>query len=207
VRVAQTTNECDAYADEPNEWGEFKHAPGQKFFDFAQIRREIEDVCVFGFPSKQAIKHVCVQETIRKCGTSKNISPDPMYLTIYSPNVLTLTLIDLPGLTKIAVGDQPTDISVQIHSLVSEYVSNPSTIILAVSAANVDIANSESLQLAKVFDPYGERTLGVVTKLDLMDRGTDAANLLSGKLVNLKLGFIGVVNRSQHDTRSGKSIK
>lgn len=44
---------------------------------------------------------------------------------IYSPNVLNLTLVDLPGLTKIPVGDQPTDIERQIRNLVLDYISKP----------------------------------------------------------------------------------
>eukprot|EP00792_Barthelona_sp_PAP020_P005375 TRINITY_DN2623_c0_g2_i1.p1 TRINITY_DN2623_c0_g2~~TRINITY_DN2623_c0_g2_i1.p1 ORF type:complete len:478 (-),score=136.55 TRINITY_DN2623_c0_g2_i1:89-1522(-) len=78
-----------------------------------------------------------------------------------------------------------------------EYISNPNAIILAVSAANTDLANSDGLQLAREVDIEGKRTLGVITKIDLMDSGTDALNILKGKVVPLRLGFIGVVNRSQ----------
>lgn len=79
------------------EWGEFSHSPGHRFTDFAQIRREIE------------------RETERVTGRSKNISPIPICLKIFSPNVIDLTLVDLPGITKVPVGDQPSDIEV-IHS-------------------------------------------------------------------------------------------
>jgi dynamin 1-like protein len=76
-----------------------------------------------------------------------------------------------------------------------------------VSAANVDLANSESLKLARSVDPQGRRTIGVLTKLDLMDAGTNALDILSGRVYPLKLGFIGVVNRSQQDINSEKSMK
>lgn len=73
------------------------------------------------------------------------------------------------------------------------------SVILAVSPANVDLANSDALKLARSVDPRGLRTIGVLTKLDLMDAGTNASDILSGRVYPLKLGFIGIVNRSQQD--------
>jgi len=81
-----------------------------------------------------------------------------------------------------------------------------SSVILAVSAANVDLANSDSLKLARSVDPQGRRTIGVLTKLDLMDAGTHALDILTGRVYPLKLGFIGVVNRSQRDIDADKSM-
>lgn len=78
--------------------------------------------------------------------------------------------------------------------------------ILSVSPANVDLANSESLKLARSVDPQGRRTIGVLTKLDLMDAGTNALDILTGRVYPLKLGFIGVVNRSQADINAEKSM-
>ncbi|KAF8141396.1 Dynamin central region-domain-containing protein [Boletus edulis] len=169
------------------EWGQFLHID-KRFTDFNEIRREIE------------------QETYRVAGQNKGISRLPISLRIYSPNVLDLTLVDLPGLTKIPVGDQPSDIERQIRNLVTEYISTPNSVILAVSPANVDLANSDSLKLARSVDPQGRRTIGVLTKLDLMDAGTNALDILTGRVYPLKLGFIGVVNRSQQDIISEKSM-
>ena len=73
--------------------------------------------------------------------------------------------------------------------------------------ANSDLANSDALKLAKTFDPLGERTLGVITKLDLMDRGTDAYDILTNEKIPLKLGYVGVVNRSQADIVENVRIK
>ena len=78
---------------------------------------------------------------------------------------------------------------------------------MSVSAANVDLANSESLKLARTVDPQGRRTIGVLTKLDIMDAGTNALDILTGRVYPLKLGFIGVVNRSQQDINVEKSMK
>ena len=72
---------------------------------------------------------------------------------------------------KVPVGDQPEDIEKQINLLISKYICNPNSIILALVAANTDMATSESLKIAREADPDGYRTLAVVTKLDLMDAG------------------------------------
>ena len=153
---------------ETKEWGEFAHKPGKLYFDFDEIKKEIE------------------ADTERMCGTKKTISPIAIRLTIYSPHVLDLTLVDLPGLTKISVGTQEKDISVQINKMVKKYIENPIAIILAVTAANVDLANSDALSMAKEVDPKGERTVGIITKIDIMDRGTDCMDVLTGKVYPLK---------------------
>lgn len=133
-----------------DEWGEFLHKPGQKFFDFNKIREEI------------------VADTEAKTGRNQGLSPLPINLRIFSPNVLTLTLVDLPGLTKVPVGDQPRDIERQIREMVLKYITRPNAIILAVTSANTDLANSDGLKLAREVDPEGTRTIGVLTKVDLM---------------------------------------
>ena len=140
-------SDANANADE---WGEFLHLPGQKFYDFSKIRDEI------------------VRDTDAKTGKNAGISPQPINLRIFAPTVVTLTLVDLPGLTKVPVGDQPKDIERQIREMVLKYISRPSCIILAVTAANTDLANSDGLKLAREVDPEGLRTIGVLTKIDLM---------------------------------------
>lgn len=135
------------------EWGTFLHQPNRIFKDFDAIRQEIED------------------DTDRKAGNNKGICSEPINLKIFSSKVVSLTLIDLPGITKVPVGDQPEDIETQIRQLVLKYICNPNSIILAVVTANTDMATSESLKFSKDVDPDGRRTLAVVTKLDLMDAG------------------------------------
>jgi dynamin 1-like protein len=87
------------------------------------------------------------------------------------------------------------------------FISPNISIILAVTPANIDLVNSEGLKLARQVDPGGKRTIGVLTKLDLMDHGTNAMEILAGRVYPLKLGFIGVVNRSQQDISENKSLK
>lgn len=170
------------------EWGEFLHLPGQKFYDFTKIRNEI------------------VKETDAKAGRNVGISPNPINLRIYSPNVLTLTLVDLPGLTKVPVGDQPKDIERQIREMVLKQISKSNAIILAVTAANIDLANSDGLKMAREVDPEGQRTIGVLTKVDLMDDGTDVVDILAGRIIPLRLGYVPVVNRGQRDIENNKKI-
>ncbi|KAL0640036.1 vacuolar protein sorting-associated protein 1 [Maublancomyces gigas] len=171
-----------------DEWGEFLHIPGQKFFDFNKIREEI------------------VRETEAKTGRNQGISPQPIGLRIFSPNVLTLTLVDLPGLTKVPVGDQPKDIEKQIKDMVIKHISKTNSIILAVTPANTDLANSDGLKLAREVDPEGQRTIGVLTKVDLMDEGTDVVDILAGRVIPLRLGYVPVVNRGQRDIDNRKLI-
>ena len=96
----------------------------------------------------------------------QGISNKPIHLKIFSPEVLDLTLVDLPGLTKVAVGDQPEDIEQQVKDMLYSYISQENTIILAVTPANQDIANSDALKLARKVDPRGDRTIGVITKVN-----------------------------------------
>ncbi|CAK7242524.1 MAG: vacuolar protein sorting-associated protein 1 [Sporothrix thermara] len=172
-----------------DEWGEFLHIPGQKFYDFNKIREEIN------------------RETEAKVGRNAGISPAPINLRVYSPNVLNLTLVDLPGLTKVPVGDQPRDIERQIRDMVMKFISKPNAIILAVTSANQDLANSDGLKLAREVDPEGQRTIGVLTKVDLMDEGTDVVDILAGRIIPLRLGYVPVVNRGQRDIDNKKPIQ
>ncbi|XP_047982019.1 dynamin-related protein 5A-like isoform X2 [Salvia hispanica] len=160
--------------DEGREYAEFGHLPRKKYTDFAAVVKEIAD------------------ETDRETGRSKQISAVPIYLSIYSPNVVNLTLIDLPGLTKVAVEGQSESIVMDIENM-------PNCIILAVSPANQDLATSDAIKISREVDPKGERTFGVLTKIDLMDKGTDAVDILEGRAYKLQFPWIGVVNRSQAD--------
>ena len=69
--------------------------------------------------------------------------------------MLNLTLIDLPGMTKVAVGDQPVDIEAQIRNMLMEFITSENCLILAVSPANTDLANSDALKIAKETDVKG----------------------------------------------------
>ncbi|RYQ88142.1 hypothetical protein Ahy_B09g095529 isoform P [Arachis hypogaea] len=163
------------------DYAEFLHMPGRKLTDFALVRKEIQD------------------ETDRLTGKTKQISPVPIHLSIYSPKVVNLTLVDLPGLTKVAVEGQQESIVQDIENMVRSYIEKPNCIILAISPANQDIATSDAIKIAREVDPSGERTFGVLTKLDLMDKGTNALDVLEGRSYRLQHPWVGIVNRSQAD--------
>ena len=137
-------------------YGEFSNTPGEKFTDFGAIKDGIE------------------AETARVAGSNLGISPHSIALKVYSPHVLNLTLVDTPGVTKVPVGDQPKNIEVEIRNMILQFIERPTCLILALTAANTDLANSDALKLAREVDPDGHRTIGVLTKLDLMDAGTHA---------------------------------
>ena len=119
-----------------------------------------------------------VAQTNKTAGMDKGICMEPISLTIYSTKLVDLTLVDLPGMTKVPIKGQPMDIEKQIRRLTLKFIEPQNALILALTAANTDLANSDALQLAREVDPEGDRTIGVVTKIDLMDEGTDALELL-----------------------------
>ncbi len=119
-----------------------QHRPGHKWYSFEEVKAEL------------------LREMDRGAGRNKGISPEPICLTIHSPRVPDLVIIDLPGITKVPVGDQPPDIEMQIRRLCLHYLSQQNNIILAVTPANQDVTNSDALKLALEADPEGERTIG-----------------------------------------------
>ncbi|XP_060867588.1 dynamin-1-like protein [Metopolophium dirhodum] len=171
------------------EWVEFLHKPNFYFFDFDLVRNEIE----------------CRTNIL--AGNNNGITNSQILLKIHT-NRYDLTFVDLPGITKVAVEGQPENIDEQIQKLIMSYVNKANSIILAVVTANTDPSTSESLQIAKKMDPDGIRTIAVVTKLDLIDEGTlqDTKDFLCGRRIPVKLGIIGVVNRSQKDIVENKSM-
>lgn len=189
MQLIQRTGPPRTNEPKAEEWATFLHNSERIYTDFEEVRAEIE------------------HRTVTLVGDSKNVSDKPIHLKIYSPHVLNLTLVDLPGITKVAVAGQPKDIEQQIRDLVLHYINNPNSIILAVSPANSDLANSDAIKIAQEVDPTGDRTIAVITKIDLMDRGTDATDVLTGRVIPVKLGLIGVVNRSQYDIDHKKDIQ
>lgn len=133
------------------------------------------------------------------------VSEEPIQLTIKSPNVPDLSLVDLPGYIQIEAADQPIELKNKIAKLCDKYLKDPN-IILAISSADVDLANSSALRASKKADPMGLRTIGVITKLDLVDPET-ARDLLNNKKYPLKMGYVGVITKAVGSSaRSSKSF-
>ena len=159
----------------PQEYGEFPALGLGKITNFAHIQQTLTDL------------NLAVP-------TSDAVSNEPIELRIYSPHVPDLTLIDLPGYIQIASMDQPDFLRDKIAGLCEKYIREPN-IILAVCAADVDLANSPALRASRKVDPLGLRTIGVVTKMDLVPP-EQGASILEGNRYPLHLGYVGVVAKS-----------
>ncbi|TBU24027.1 P-loop containing nucleoside triphosphate hydrolase protein [Dichomitus squalens] len=156
----------------PQEYGEFPALGLGKISDFSVIQRTLTDLNL-AVPASECV------------------SNEPIDLRIYSPHVPDLTLIDLPGYIQITSMDQPETLKEKIASLCEKYIREPN-IILAVCAADVDLANSPALRASRKVDPLGLRTIGVITKMDLVPP-EQGASILSGNRYPLHLGYVGVV--------------
>lgn len=166
---------------EDQDFATFQHIGNDcRFTDFPDVRQEIERINA-------------------EIATTMGVSTKEIFLNIYSRKVVDLTLIDLPGIIKNPLKNQSSDLDKQINKMIYDYAKQSNSIILAISPANNDLANSDALKVARNVDPEGNRTLGIITKIDLMDRGTNALEMLEGRLYKLKLGYIGVVCRAQED--------
>lgn len=172
-------------------YGVFDGKKDEKIKSFPAITKRIED------------------QTEQVAGSKKGIVDDPIRLTITSHSCPDLTLIDLPGITKVPLrgSDQKENIEKVTTDMCLKYCKDPRTIILIVIQANQDIATSDAQKIAMQLDREGERSFAVVTKVDLMDSGTDAYKILNNDEIPQRYGYVGVKGRSQADIVSGVSIK
>jgi hypothetical protein len=150
--------------------------------------------------------------TCKNAGNEMNITEIPIFLRIQSPNIPNLTLVDLPGLTMVACTDkgQPKDIKIKIRNMISNYIKNSKTIILSVMQARSDIEADIALDLIKEYDPEGERTIGILTKIDLMNEYTDITNLLENNIsvdLQLKYGYYGIRNRNKKESLENNALE
>lgn len=171
-------------------YGVFEKYSNEKFKDFAKIRDKI------------------VEYTNKDAGLKKSIINTPITLTIYSENCPDLSLVDLPGITKVPVrdSDQPANIEELTTNLALNYVRDPRTIILCCVQANIDLSTSDAIKIAKQIDPNGERTICALTKVDLIDVGSDILNILNNNEVVLKYGYVAVKNRSAQDIKDNITV-
>ena len=163
------------------EYGEFPALGLGKITDFSHIQRTLTELNL-AVPGSECV------------------SDDPIQLTISSPHVPDLSLIDLPGYIQVVGQGQPLELKQKISDLCDKYIQPPN-VILAISAADVDLANSTALRASRRVDPRGERTIGVVTKMDLVEP-TRGAAILNDRKYPLRLGYVGVVSRVPPQTRS-----
>ncbi|XP_073440805.1 interferon-induced GTP-binding protein Mx-like [Dendrobates tinctorius] len=158
-------------------------------------------------PSKVESEIIEAQDVM--AGSEYGISSELISLQVVSPEVPDLTLIDLPGIARVAVGGQPEDIGKKIKDLIKKYIERQETICLVVVPCNVDIATTEALEMAREVDPSGERTLGILTKPDLIDKGTEenVINVINNEVIYLKKGYMIVKCRGQQEIQDKLSLK
>lgn len=133
----------------------FDKIKNEKFYDFSQITKKINEL------------------TDMDAGIKKGIIDDPIILTMFSSKMPDLSLVDLPGITKIPLkgSDHPENIEEITVRLCEKYIKDPRTIILCVVMGNIDVTTSDAIKLSIRHDPSGERTLCALTKVDLLSKG------------------------------------
>lgn len=131
---------------------------------------------------------------------------DVFRITMSGPTGLDLTMVDLPGLIASASDDQVEADVATVHKIVESYVQNERTIVLAVVQAGNDIANQGIIKLARTHDKDSIRTVGVITKADLINKLAEpriAKLAMNQDTTRLGLGFFLVQNPSPEDLKDG----
>ncbi|RKP00651.1 hypothetical protein CXG81DRAFT_6414, partial [Caulochytrium protostelioides] len=164
------------HCEDDDAYGEFPQLGQGRITSFAAIQKILTDLNL-AVPAAECI------------------SREPIELRLYSRHVPDLKLVDLPGYIQISTRDQPEALKDRIAELCEEYIKAPN-VILAVCAADVDLANAEALRASRRVDPRGDRTIGVLTKMDLIDP-QHGHQLLRGDQYPLALGYVGVICKPQ----------
>lgn len=154
----------------------------------------------------QLIRDYIKDKTLELAGDQMGISESEINIKLYSPHVPNLNLIDLPGLTMVACTDkgQPKDIKIKIRELIKKYISCENAIIMGVFPARVDLEADIALDLIKEVDSDFNRTIGALTKIDLMNKDTDVISYITNTISNdlkLKYGYFAIKNRSNTETK------
>ncbi|XP_043721496.1 dynamin-related protein 4C-like [Telopea speciosissima] len=145
-------------------------------------------------PTDEAHVAQAIEEATKEiAGDSKGISHTPITLVVKKKSVPDLTMVDLPGITRVPVRGQPEDIYEQISNIIMEYITPKESIILNVLSATVDFPTCESIRMSQRVDRTGERTLAVVTKADQAPQGL--LEKVTADDVNIGLGYVCVKNR------------
>ncbi|EAR82322.2 dynamin central region family protein (macronuclear) [Tetrahymena thermophila SB210] len=184
IRLIEVTNQDSDFKP----YAYFFEERQKIFHDFELVKKEIQKI------------------TNDFAGPGKKIVDKVITLTIYQAQCPTLTLIDLPGMTLNSVGDQK-DIERVTQDMTKKYIIEKTTIILCVIPINQDLENSLALNLARSVDENGERTIGVLTMIDIMNPGTNCENVLKNRQIPLLHRYYGMKPRSQKDINENVSVQ
>lgn len=183
-----------------------------EFGDFSNGTWRIDQSIPLACPDPTAaqlgqIRSAIEAQTEARAGSQKGVSDAPIFLRLHSPHVPNLSLVDLPGLTMTALTaqGQPKDIKEQIRRMVAAYIEPARTIILMVCPARADLEADPAVELCREYDPSGARTVGVLTKVDLMNTGTDVSRYLTNNVASdlqLGLGYFACKMRGPAESRA-----
>lgn len=168
--------------------------------DFNKIGR-ITSVDVLSKRLAEAAAIVCPKN-------ANEFSAEVIQVQVQSPTMPNLSLIDLPGIIRTTTAGQDRSVIANVDALLESYLRQPETVILAVIPANQDIATIDILERATSYDPAGLRTIGVLTKPDLVDKGAEEEILKIVQNIRkpLKLGYVIVKNRSQMELKNSVTL-
>ena len=189
-----------------------------EFGEYTQEGWQVEKKINIKLPVPQdneinAIRDFIVHKTNEIAGPGMNISAKPIVINIYAATVPNLSLVDLPGLTVVACTDkgQPEDIKERIEELVSSYITNRRTIVLAVMQARSDLEADIGLGLIKKKSNLeNQKIIGVITKPDLMNPDTHVGEYLTNnisKSLMLTYGYYVIKNRSSKEMKDANILK
>ena len=154
----------------------------------------------------QAIKHMGLPTTPSEARSAAHrFARDVLKIEIVGPDQPHLSVVDVPGLFHNPTEEQTAQDLQTIRDLIESYVQDRRTIIMAVLDSRNNLAAQEVFRIAKLADPDGSRTIGVMTKLDALQAGDEPAvlQIALNRVEKLKLGWYCVRNRTTKEIREG----
>ena len=158
-------------------WVTFEEIEGEKFTDFEKVKDKIESL------------------NEQLCRLLEKYIDKPMILNAYSKKYADITLIDLPGIVSFSFIDAQNKIYFITRDITRKYIKDQSNVILCVIPGNSDIEQYYNIIINDLYINQGideSRTLGILTKLDIIDVGTDVKKELLNKNNSFKFDFTGV---------------
>lgn len=141
---------------------------------------------------------------------SISFAPDALRIEMSGPIGLHLSVVDLPGLISVANEEQSEEDVDAVYEMVNTYLQSSRTIICTVLQASNDMANQAVIKLARKHDPDGRRTVGIITKPDLINEGAESRIALVARnedTIKLKLGFFLLKNPSPVELEADISVE
>ncbi|KAL4809874.1 P-loop containing nucleoside triphosphate hydrolase protein [Aspergillus unguis] len=139
----------------------------------------------------------------------KRFSDDILKIELSGPDHHHLSVVDVPGLFHNPTKYQTEEDKAIIRRLITDYITDKRTIILAVMDARNNLANQGVFSMARAADPAGQRTVGIITKCDAVETGDEAGviKIAKNQVERLAHGWFAVKNRSTKEIEEGVTIE